>query len=264
MVVEDPTALASSSSSPDEAIMGPPSPVPPDDAKAHQELLKRVAANLGLKAEELEEPLDSLFDVLCSTAPARVALPLHEGVSKITNALWQTLSSLPPISKRTERKYFVLSKGHEYLYTHLAPNFLVWRVANHQALLGCRDFNMWQAMAKFEGSLPEASRKEFWAIIEEGTTVARATLQAVADAAVTAAQTMASAVAMCQASWLLLSGLSMEAHQSMQDLPFSGKAPFAEQTDNKFHGLKDFCMTLKTLGLYIPGPAHKRFKPQQP
>ncbi|EMP36425.1 EF-hand domain-containing family member A1 [Chelonia mydas] len=66
-----PTVPASSSSSPDEAIMGPPQPVPQDDAKAHQELLKRVSCNLGLQAEELEEPSDSLFDVLCSMAPAR-------------------------------------------------------------------------------------------------------------------------------------------------------------------------------------------------
>ncbi|EMP30096.1 Putative protein C3orf14 [Chelonia mydas] len=72
---------------PEEAIMSPPHPVPQDDAKEHQELLKRVASNLGLQAEELEEPSDSLFDVLCSSTPTRMALPLHEGVSKITNAL---------------------------------------------------------------------------------------------------------------------------------------------------------------------------------
>lgn len=46
--------------------MGPPHPIPQDDTKAYQELLKRVASNLGLQAEELEEPLDSLFDVLGS------------------------------------------------------------------------------------------------------------------------------------------------------------------------------------------------------
>ncbi|EMP35868.1 Protein Noxp20 [Chelonia mydas] len=103
-----------------------------DDAKAHQELLKCVTANLGLQAEELEEPSDSLLNVLCSTALSRVALPLHEGVSKITNALWPTPSSLPSISKRAERKYFVPSKGHEYLYTHPAPNSLVVEVVNHR------------------------------------------------------------------------------------------------------------------------------------
>ncbi|EMP32555.1 hypothetical protein UY3_10299 [Chelonia mydas] len=132
MVVEDPMALASSSLSPDEAIMGPPPLVPPDDAKVPQELLKRVAANLSLLAEELEEPSDSLFDVLYSTALARVALPLHEEVSKIINALWQTPSSLSQISKRAESKYFVPSKGHEYLYTQPAPNSLVVEAVNRR------------------------------------------------------------------------------------------------------------------------------------
>ncbi|EMP33579.1 Nardilysin [Chelonia mydas] len=93
----EPAVPASSSSSPDEAITEPPQPVSQDDAKAHQELLKRVSSNLGLQVEELEKQADSLFDVLSSTAPARVALPLHEGVLKISNALWQPpLLSAPP------------------------------------------------------------------------------------------------------------------------------------------------------------------------
>lgn len=32
-------------------------------------------------------------------------------------------------------------------------------VANHQALLGCYNFNMWQSMAKFKDSLPEDPKK---------------------------------------------------------------------------------------------------------
>ncbi|EMP42640.1 Cohesin subunit SA-1 [Chelonia mydas] len=59
-----PAAPALSSSSPDEAIMGPPLIVPQDNAKAHQELLSGVASNLGLETEELEEPSDTLFSVL--------------------------------------------------------------------------------------------------------------------------------------------------------------------------------------------------------
>ncbi|EMP37038.1 Transcription factor COE1 [Chelonia mydas] len=239
MDVEVPTALASSSSSPDAAITGAPHPVPQDDAKAHQELLK------------------------------------------------------------AEHKYFVPTKGHEYLYSHTAPNSLVveevkerqsqpgatpknkasrrldlfghkiyWssslqlRVANHQALLGQYDFNMWQAMAKFEGSLPEAS-KEFWVIPDEGTTVARAA-KAASEAADAAARTMASAISTQRVCWLLFSGLSTEAQQSLQDLPFDGGALFAKQTDSKLPGLSDSHTTLKTLDLYIPALAHEQFKPQQP
>lgn len=158
-------------------------------------------------------------------------------------------------------------KGHEYLNTHPVPSSLVgvaineWerqsppgatpknkdskrldlfghkvysssslqlRVANHQALLGCYDFSMWQAMAKFEDSLPEDTRKEFRAILDEGKAAARAALQAASDVADSAARTMASAISMCRASWLLLLGLLTEAQQSIQDLPFDGQALFDE------------------------------------
>ncbi|EMP30133.1 hypothetical protein UY3_12744 [Chelonia mydas] len=69
-----------------EAITEPSHEIPQNDAKAPQELLKRVTSKLGLQAEELEEQADSLFNVLPSTAPARVAFPLHKGVLKISSA----------------------------------------------------------------------------------------------------------------------------------------------------------------------------------
>ncbi|EMP33099.1 hypothetical protein UY3_09759, partial [Chelonia mydas] len=213
---------------------------------------------------------------------------------------WQTPSSLPPISKWAECKYFVPNKGHEYLYSHSAQNSLVveavnprerqgqpraipknkdsrrldlfgekiyslsslqLRVANHQAVLSRYDFNMWQTAAKFKNALPEGSRKEYRAILNKGTAAARAALQVASDAADSAARTTAAAISMWRLSWLLLSRLSSEAQQSIQDLPFDGQAPFAEQTDNKLHGLKDSRTTLKTLGVYILGLAHQRFKP---
>ncbi|EMP34540.1 Protein PRRC2C [Chelonia mydas] len=73
---------------------------------------------------------------------------------------------------------------------------------------------------------------------------------------------MASVMSMRRASLLLLSGLSREAQNSLQDFPFDGKALFAEQTDMKLHGLKDSRM-FKILGLYIPAPARTKFKLQQ-
>lgn len=95
--VADPPVPAFSLSLADEAITGAPRPVPQDDSRAHQELLKWVASNLGLHAEELEETSDSLFDVLSLVAPALV--PLHKVVTKITKSLWQTPSSLLPSPK---------------------------------------------------------------------------------------------------------------------------------------------------------------------
>lgn len=117
-----PPALPSSSSSPNEAVPGPSQTVPQDDFKAHPELLKRVVANLGLEAEELAEPSDTLFDILAVVAPSRVALLVHEGVVKLVKTLWQTPSSLPSISKWAERKYYVPAQGFKSLYSHPAPN----------------------------------------------------------------------------------------------------------------------------------------------
>lgn len=87
-------------------------------------------------------------------------------------------------------------------------------MANHQALLGRYDFNVWQSVSKFVDLLPEQSKVEFLAILEEGKTVARASLQAASDAADSAARSMVIAMAMRLASWLMSSGLATEAQSS--------------------------------------------------
>ncbi|EMP37133.1 hypothetical protein UY3_05664 [Chelonia mydas] len=138
-VVDPPVPADTQSTAPaslQEAIAAPSPSVPQEDFRAHQELLKRVAASLYLQAEEMEESSDSLFNALSPSAPGRVALPLHEGVAKISNALWQTPASLAPISKKAECKYFVPTKGHEYLYTHPAPNSPVVKSVNHREWQG--------------------------------------------------------------------------------------------------------------------------------
>ncbi|EMP31913.1 Sodium-coupled neutral amino acid transporter 1 [Chelonia mydas] len=112
------------------------------------------------------------------------------------------------------------------MYSSLS--FQLW-VANHQALLGQYEFNLWGSLPKFEDSLQDHDRKEFKALVQEGTAAARTTLQAALDAADMAVQSMASAVSMRWASWVLLSGLSSEAQTSLQDLQFDGKALFAER-----------------------------------
>ncbi|EMP35619.1 Protein transport protein Sec61 subunit alpha isoform 1 [Chelonia mydas] len=155
-----------------------------------------------------------------------------------------------PHLEESGMQYFVPTKGHEYLYTHPAPNSLVvesvnhreqqgqpaptpknkdsrrldsfgrkiyssssfqLQVANYQALLGRYEFSLWSSLPKFEDSLQEYDRKEFKALVEEGTAAARATLQAASDVADTAAWSIDSAVSVRRASWLLLSGLSIEA-----------------------------------------------------
>lgn len=75
-----PPVQASSSSSLDGPVAGPSNPLLPDDFRAHQELLKRVTANLGLDIKELTESVHSLIDILAAATPSRVALPINEVV----------------------------------------------------------------------------------------------------------------------------------------------------------------------------------------
>lgn len=77
----DPKPLPISSSSfPDETEVGLSTAVLLDNFRTHQELLKQVASSLGLKVEELKEPMDDLFGIVAMAAAARVALLVHGGV----------------------------------------------------------------------------------------------------------------------------------------------------------------------------------------
>lgn len=52
----------------------------------------------------MEEQTGTLFNVLLAAIRARLALLVHEGILNITKSIWQTLSSIPPMSKRAEKE----------------------------------------------------------------------------------------------------------------------------------------------------------------
>lgn len=95
-----PLVVHSSSFSLGEVVAGPSRTSPPNDFCEHQALLRRVVANLGLEAEEMEEQMDTLFNVLSMSTLAQVMLPVHEGVLNIAKTIWQTPSSIPPHLKK--------------------------------------------------------------------------------------------------------------------------------------------------------------------
>lgn len=59
-----------------------------------------MATNLNLQVEEVVEEFDDLFNIIFSSTPAQVTLPVHPGVLKIAKSLWQTPSLIPPTSKK--------------------------------------------------------------------------------------------------------------------------------------------------------------------
>ncbi|XP_065406172.1 uncharacterized protein LOC122174245 [Chrysemys picta bellii] len=294
---------ASSSSSPDEAVAGTSCTGPPPiDLRAHQDLLRRVARNMDLQAEEIVEVQDPIVNILAADAPSRVALPLIRTIQANANTIWQTPASIPPTARGVERKYFVPSKDYEYLYTHPQPCSLVvasvnarerhgqqaaapkskeakrldlfgrkvysagglqLRAANQQALLSRYNFNSWNSMGKFKELVPQESREEFGALVEEGKKVARTSLQASLDIADSAARTLASGIAMQRTSWLQVSGLPPELQQTLQDLPFEGQGLFSEKTDSRLQSLKDSRTIMRSLGMHVAGPQRRPFRPQR-
>ncbi|EMP36933.1 Amiloride-sensitive sodium channel subunit beta [Chelonia mydas] len=152
---EDPVPGTSSSSLPDEAVAGTSTTLPPMDTKGHQDLLRRVAVNLNLQAEEVMEDSDPMVDVLTPEGPSRVALPLIRTIQNTTKVLWQTLASKPPTAKGVERCYFVPQKGYGHLFTHPQPGTLVVDEANHkewQARLSHVTPRSWISLAVKSGS----------------------------------------------------------------------------------------------------------------
>ncbi|EMP23877.1 Ankyrin repeat and SOCS box protein 3 [Chelonia mydas] len=143
--------------------------------------------------------------------------------------------------KGMERKYFVPSKGYEYLFTHSQPGTLVMdaanakerqdhqgptpeskeakkldlfgckvystgglqlQIANQQVFFSCYSFNSCNSLSKFKELLPSESRSNFGATLEEGKTIARTSLQAPIDLVDSANCTMSSAIVMWGSSWL--------------------------------------------------------------
>ncbi|XP_065413298.1 uncharacterized protein LOC135973527 [Chrysemys picta bellii] len=301
---EDGQKAPTSSSSPDEAVAGTTvSGPPPIDHRAHQDLLRQVALNLGLQAEETVEQEDPMVDILSPEGPSRVALPIIRTVQSNYKTVWPTPASSEPTARGVERKYFAPSRGFDFLFLHPSPCSLVFsavnererhgqqapapkgkeakrldlfgrkvyssgglqlRIANQQAILNRHNFNSWASVSKFKDSLPPDAHHEFTALVDEGMAVAKTSLQASLDSADAAARTIASGVVMRRSAWLQASGLPPEVQTTLQDLPFEGSGLFSDQTDAGLHSLKDSRATLKSLGMHTPVTQRKPFKPQPP
>lgn len=90
---EDPVSpLASSSLSLDDVVAGTSaSGHPPVDHHVHRDLLRRIARNMGLQAEQAIEPEDPIVDILTLEGSSRVALPLiklYRTISKCCGRPW--------------------------------------------------------------------------------------------------------------------------------------------------------------------------------
>lgn len=78
-----------------------PAPLPAaDDFKAFRKQLSRIAQTLEIKGKT-----HKLFDILHSSAPAMITLPVNEGILNPAKTRWLTPVMLPFVAKRAEKKY---------------------------------------------------------------------------------------------------------------------------------------------------------------
>ncbi|EMP26604.1 hypothetical protein UY3_16290 [Chelonia mydas] len=258
--------LASSSSSSDEVVAGTSASCPPPiDQTAHQDLLRCVARNMGLQVEEAIKSEDPVVDILAPEGPSRVAFLVIKTICNNYNTLWQTPASIPPTARGVERKYFVPSKGYEFLFSYphlcslvvlvvnekehqgqqaLAPKAkeakcidlfgrkvyamggLQLGIANQEAILSRYNFNSWDSMSKYKELLSTESKAEFSALVEEGKAVAKTSPQVSLDLADSAARTISSEVVMRRTAWLQASGLPLEVQQPYRTFPLRVQSCF--------------------------------------
>lgn len=93
-------AHTSSSSSSEDKLVLMGSSLPQNNLRAHQNLLKWVASNLGLQAEVVREQAHGFLDILLAAALAKVALLLHNAILGPIKAIWQTPASISPTAKK--------------------------------------------------------------------------------------------------------------------------------------------------------------------
>nr|XP_032659332.1 uncharacterized protein LOC116838339 [Chelonoidis abingdonii] len=140
---EGPLQVISSSSSPDEVVTGTSVASALEDNWVLQQLLKRAAQSLAIQTEEVEVDVDPVVNILAPSGLSRVTLPLIKTIAYMSRTLWQTPASLASMAKKSERRYFVPSKGHEHLYAHPPLDSLVVDAANQRERQG------------FQGSTPK-------------------------------------------------------------------------------------------------------------
>nr|XP_014429700.1 uncharacterized protein LOC106732104 [Pelodiscus sinensis] len=98
------------SSSPDEALADPAQSLPSMDARMHQDLLRRMAANLVVPVELVIEDTDPVVDILTEDAPTRLALPLNKTVSLCVGGHGSTSREFPRMCSIQFRTCFLRAK----------------------------------------------------------------------------------------------------------------------------------------------------------
>lgn len=88
-------------------------------------------------ADSLQIPLEDIrasqykpLNILQWTSSARIALPINEALLDPAKTIWRTTATILHTCKSANKKYYVLAKDSEFLFSYPAPNFLVVKAVN--------------------------------------------------------------------------------------------------------------------------------------
>lgn len=213
----------------------PAPPITADDFTHFQDLFRRMASELKIALEEVLETEHQLTDILQKSSSSEIALPINGAIMEPTKTIRQTPATISPMCKRADRKYYVPSKGSEFLFTYLAPNLLVveaanqrskqqhfwsmpfdkeskrldlfgckvhsssklqFKMANYVALLAKYDDRNYGKFMNFINEITEEQRQQFKLLVSKGQRIAHMALQASLDVADMVARSTTVAVVM--------------------------------------------------------------------
>ncbi|EMP25057.1 hypothetical protein UY3_17873 [Chelonia mydas] len=215
--------------------------------------------------KSLETPEDSALETskievmyLEGYVIERIALLINAALLEPAKAIWQTLAASLPTCKQAVRKYFIRSKGSEFVFMHPVPNSLVvdavnqkikhqfpcstpsdkdskpldllgckvyassvlqFHIANYTAILATCDHKNDNKFMDFIDDILEEKKQQFTALVSEGQIISHTALQAVLDAANIAARSMATAVVMHRGSWLSSFSFPREVQSTLKIFP---------------------------------------------
>lgn len=263
---------------------------PSEDVKSYGDLIKKVAARLGLPTSQPQPAVedDVVLDVLDRNLSTTIAIPLSKGLLRSVQSAWENPASAPVSSRRLDHMYRVQEKSAEFLFSHPKPNSVVVsssaRGRKHQSTppdregkkmdsfgrrfysagaLGIKTGNYMACIARFMHALfedmsdliphlPDDKRVKALQLQSDGLAAAKQEIASAKHSLETASKTLATAVALRRHSWLRSTNLQYDTRTVVEDLAFDGLGLFNAATDTTLQDREKSIKASRSLG--ITGP----------
>lgn len=254
---------------PPEEIV-PEAPISPsEDVKSYGELIKRMAAALGIDVQaSTPKAADKIFEILRKDTSPSLALPMSTTMMEAVKVPWERPSSGPISNKRLDHMYRVQEKDAGFLFVHPKSNSLVVSAAskgkriqstppdkegkkldlvakrfytagalgvkmtNYVAYMARYNFDVWNSIEDLIDDLPQEKKARLRAAHKEGLTLSKQILSSAKHLCDTSAKTLSSAVGLRRYSWLRSSSLHPDTKTFIEDMPFDGEGLFNAATDS--------------------------------